>query len=169
MAENSGIIKERFVQKILEPVLAAQDEWGVLPSIAIAQACLESDYGRRLAAPNNFLGLKDLRFDRGSYRSRTVEDPLRSGPAVEADFEDFRNATHCLLAYGRLLARSPTYQRYRDALPDPAACARALQDIRYATDARYAEKLMQIVDGCDLRKYDGWDPRPPVAWTRSAA
>lgn len=146
--------RDAFIQRMLQPVLAARDQWGILPSIALAQACLESAYGTRLSAQHNYVGLKDVSFDAGSGGDiLTVEDPAMADAPRRARFENFRNETHCAMTLGRLLMRVPAYAQYRDALPDPEACALALQGV-YAMDMNYADKLMQIVDRHDLRRYD---------------
>jgi flagellar protein FlgJ len=151
--------QESFIAGMTEPALAARDAWGIIPSLLVAQACLESAYGTKLPAPHNYVGIKDLAFDRGGVNALTHDDPHRQGPARPARFEDFRNATHCFLQYGRLLMRSPSYKAYRRALSDPAAAARALQGT-YSTDANYAEELMRVWGEHDLGRIDKMDGPP---------
>lgn len=174
----SPLDQAAFIARVTPSALAARDEWGILVSLAVAQACLESNYGTQVPAPCNVLGLKDLPFDAGAgpavgthegFSGATTGDSRLSPPAgpvgpsrpekgslrpVRAVFEDFRDLTHCFLAYGRLLARSPTYAPYRAALPDVAACARALQAIGYSTDPQYAAKVLALWERQGLVRLD---------------
>ncbi len=54
--------QKQFLQRAIGPAHVSQRDTGVPASVTIAQAILESDWGRStLAAANNFFGIKAVK------------------------------------------------------------------------------------------------------------
>jgi flagellar protein FlgJ len=143
---------EEFVRDIWPLAERAGEELGVDPRAIVAQAALETGWGRRISrdahgvSGNNLFNIKaDSRWggERLSVRTLEFEGGLpkprvaafRAYPDLGAAFED----------YVRFLKGNP---RYAEALAngaEPARFAESLQAAGYATDPGYADKLRSIV------------------------
>ena len=147
-----------FLHTLLPAVERIQQRYALPASVVLAQAILESNWGRsRLArTAKNLFGIKAVsrhvdaitlptaEFDPGSARARIV--PARF--AVYASYED------CLGDYARLLAFAPRYAPARAVADDPVAFAEQLEACGYATDPGYAEKLACLIRRYRLTRFD---------------
>ena len=133
---------------------------GVPASVTVAQAILESDWGRsRLARQgNNLFGIKALGSVAGPAGVVTLAtwEHLDSGDViVQAPFKAYYTLKQSIVDHGSFFSRN---RRYADALAvagDAPAFARAIQDAGYATDPDYASKLIGLMDRYDLYRFDG--------------
>lgn len=120
-------------------------------SITLAQALLESDIGRsRLARENrNHFGIKCF--------SRTCEAGHCSNFSDDSHKDFFRifgSAKESFRAHSQLL-RKPRYERlFQLDKHDYEGWARGLSRAGYATDPRYSEKLIKLIEELDLDQYD---------------
>lgn len=132
---------------------------GVLPSVTVAQAIIESNWGRSglASAPyNNLFGIKaggywggrQVVMPTGEYlngRYVTVNAAFRAYDSQEASFRDH---TNFLLQNSRYAANgvinAPSYQ----------AMATGLQRAGYATDPSYAATLINVVQRYNLNALD---------------
>jgi hypothetical protein len=158
-----------FVQSLLPGATLADWAADIPASITLAQAILESGWGRS-APGNNLFGVKGTG-PAGTERRRVVE--YREGRRAHRRdlFRRYESVDQALEDHGRLLATSPRYEAARAAGEDRAAFAAALVG-RYASDPRYAEKLLGLIDRWQLGRFDvtapaGWrptSPLPPIPW-----
>lgn len=128
------------------------------PSVTIAQAILESDWGRSALSTraNNYFGIKAAgrAGTAGSVTMQTMEVANGQAYWVNAPFRAYRSLGDSVADHNLFLFEN---SRYRPALAvgsDPVAFASALQRAGYATDPRYAVKLVAIMDRYDLYRYD---------------
>ncbi len=131
---------------------------GVPASVTVAQAILESDWGRsRLTRQgNNLFGIKALNSagPAGVVTLATWEHVNGSDVVVQAPFKAYYTLEESIDDHGRFFTRN---RRYADALAvanDARAFARAIQDDGYATDPSYASKLIKLMDRYDLYRFD---------------
>jgi flagellum-specific peptidoglycan hydrolase FlgJ len=131
---------------------------GIFPSVKLAQAALESGYGKSQLSTlyKNFFGIKATPDWRGGVADMsTLEYYGTSTPSRILDgfrvygrdpFESFNDHT-------RFLNENP---RYKTALQANNAFeqANALQAAGYATDPNYANKLAQIITKYNLFELD---------------
>jgi flagellar protein FlgJ len=149
---------EDFVRKVLPHAVAAAAELGVAPAAIVAQAALETGWGRHVpagadGAGHNLFGIKAGAAWAGRQLGRaTVE--VANGLAVrtQAAFRAYDSVAAGFRDYVNLLRTSERYGGVRSAGEDPARFAHALQAGGYATDPHYARKLLQIVNGSTLRE-----------------
>jgi flagellar protein FlgJ len=149
---------EDFVRKVLPHAVAAAAELGVAPAAIVAQAALETGWGRHVPAStdgagHNLFGIKAGAAWAGRQLGRaTVE--VANGLAVrtQAAFRAYDSVAAGFRDYVNLLRTSERYGAVRGAGEDPARFAHALQAGGYATDPHYARKLLQIVNGSTLRE-----------------
>lgn len=151
---------ETFIAKLLPHARRYQERYGLPGCVAIAQAALETGWGRAIKG-NNLFGIKDRpgggrqTFTTHEYvggkRVRVV-DAFEAFPSVDAAFDELAE-----------LLMTSRYAPVRAVAHDPEAFADALQRCGYATDPAYATKLKAI-----LRKWRLAERLPPPA-RRAAA
>ena len=132
---------------------------GVPASVSVAQAILESDWGRsRLTRQgNNLFGIKALGGSSGPAGVVTLatwEHVAEEDVVVQAAFKAYFTLEQSIDDHARFFVRN---RRYRAALAvgnDPRAFADAIQDAGYATDPNYASKLIALMDRYDLYRFD---------------
>ncbi|MCR6496364.1 flagellar assembly peptidoglycan hydrolase FlgJ [Thermomonas sp. S9] len=149
---------EAFVRSVWPHAQKAAAELGVPPKALVAQAALETGWGRRLAGKNgqatshNLFGIKAG----GNWRGDQVEAPTHEyvdGTRVttRARFRSYRSAADSFADYARLL-QGPRYAAARASGGNVHQFASALQRAGYATDPAYAAKIVAIADGATLRR-----------------
>jgi flagellar protein FlgJ len=148
-----------FVSRMSRAAHVASQQSGVPARLILGQAALESGWGRREikgedgSATYNLFGIKAGSNWKGKavnvmtteYENgipRKVVQPFRAYSSYEEAFAD----------YARLLGDSPRYERVANASTEIEA-ARKIQQAGYATDPRYAEKLIGIMS--QLRPQSG--------------
>ncbi len=141
-----------FVQRLWPHAQAAADELGVSPRALIAQAALETGWGRHISrdaegrSSNNLFNIKaDARWDGPSVTVSTLE--FRDGlPRREfARFRAYDSLADSFRDYVNFLRGNPRYERALAKADAPEAFVTELQQAGYATDPRYAEKIIDIL------------------------
>jgi flagellum-specific peptidoglycan hydrolase FlgJ len=135
------------------------------PSVTIAQAILDSGWGRsQLAAKyRNYFGIKasGTQGTAGVVTMPTIEFYGGQAVWVNAAFRAYRSLADSVTDHHRFLQEN---SRYRAILQyganNPAAFARGLQQAGFATDPQYADKLLNIMDRYQLYVYDVWYGSP---------
>ncbi len=141
----------------------AQEEMknnGIPASIKLGQAALESNFGRSELAvnANNYFGIKcrgekDCTSKVYQYKDDDYDSNGKLIPSTFMAFntpnESFRMHTHFLKTnmkrYGKLFDLGPK---------DYKAWARGLSECGYATDPKYADKLIATIEKHNLQQYD---------------
>jgi flagellum-specific peptidoglycan hydrolase FlgJ len=142
---------ESYVQQFAKVAIAEMETFGIPASITLAQGLLESNAGdSRLATEsNNHFGIKCRRKCRGcTCRNYTDDDIYDMFRVFDSDWESYRE--HSKLLQGA---------RYKHLLKldksDYKGWAHGLKKAGYATDKRYAQKLIKIIEGLRLWRFDG--------------
>jgi len=143
---------EEFVAAMWPAAQETARKLGVDPRVLIAQAALETGWGRSVTqhsdgqSSHNLFNIKAGNgWDGRSVNVATLE--YRDGVAVKerASFRSYESYRHSFADYAQFLQSQP---RYREALAhagDPKQFLSALQDAGYATDPRYADKIAAIL------------------------
>ena len=146
-----------FVASIARGAVWSDWAHGVPASVTIAQAILESNWGK--SAPGfNLFGLKG-EGPAGSTKRRVVEYRGGKRKIRTAHFRAYTHVDEALADHARILANGRQYARARAVNEDLARYAQALQGT-YATDPRYADKLTAMIERYGLARFD-WNPRSP--------
>lgn len=148
-----------FLAATVDAAVYSDWRWDVPASVTLAQAVLESDWGRS-APGNNLFGMKGVG-PAGATERPVVEYSRGRRKVKRAKFRAYLDVAGSLYDHGRLLGERPVYARARAGGEDPAAWARGLVGV-YATDPRYATKLVDLIDRRDLDRFD-WAPASPFA------
>jgi flagellar protein FlgJ len=150
---------EAFVAEIWPHAQAAAAELGVDPRMLVAQAALETGWGRSVMRgpdgkpSHNLFGIKASGGWQGAAVTHgTVEFRAGVMQRERAAFRAYGSVGESFADYVRLVRDNP---RYRDAVAagaDGARFAEALERAGYATDPQYAEKLKAIAGGPTLKR-----------------
>jgi len=147
-----------FIKSIVKGAVAAYKKHGVLPSLTLAQAILESYWGRsNLSAKyNNLFGIKaGSNWNGKTVNLRTGEqNPNGSRYTINADFRVYDNVAdsiedHALLLCGSRYKNVIASKNYKDA-------CYAVKAAGYATSINYANNLIRIIEQFGLNQ---WDPK----------
>ena len=154
--------RDQFIQAVGEAAREVANEYNLYASVMVAQAALESGYGRSgLSLPpnHNLFGIK------GHYNGQSVKMPTseysrdRGWYRINADFRKYPSYRESLVDNAKLLrggtAWNPRF--YAGAWKENAGsyqeATQWLQG-RYATDPSYASKLNNIIRLYNLAQYD---------------
>jgi LysM repeat protein len=150
--------QREFILKIAPGARQSQRETGVPASVTLAQAILESDWGRsRLSMEaNNLFGIKAQRGpgSAGVYNISTWEVSGGDNIMVMAGFKAYQSVADSIVDHGRWFHDNSRYHGALKVTDDPRAFARAIADAGYATDPAYPGKLIGLMDKYDLYAYD---------------
>ena len=157
--QNAQISATRFIKTIAPAAQREQKRTGIPASIIIAQAGLESEWGRSSLAQkyHNLFGVKAM--DK-KHRVRLMTTEYLNGKKkhVKVYFATYDSWADSIDAHTRLLLAGTTdnphrYQNVTKAKNYKEA-ARDLQQDGYATDPDYANKLINAIQKFNLQKYD---------------
>ena len=152
-------LKLDFIKEIAPIAQNIDHEYGIFASVTIAQAALESDFGRSTLASkyHNLFGVKGsdlsntkeletMEYLNGSWV--TIKDRFRVYSSIEESITD-----HSLLFVNGTTWNNNQYEHVL-AADSPASAAKALEQDGYATDPTYASKLVELIQQYNLTKYD---------------
>jgi flagellar protein FlgJ len=143
--------KEQFVKQLWSYAEQAAEQLGVQPRVLIAQAALETGWGKAVinkADGNNSHNLFNIKADKYWQGSQAKVASLEYEHGVAkkhvSGFRVYDSFQESFQDYVSFIKNNP---RYRDALQqakNPQRYMQALQQAGYATDPNYADKVMQI-------------------------
>lgn len=150
---------ENFIKKFKDEIIISTYGTSLLPSVKMAQACLETGYGASfIGEANNLFGIKaageHTPYWKGDHvSSATFEIVSGSQITIYAKFRKYRSVTDCIRDHSYLLT---SLDRYKPVLAAKTAedQAKALQSCGYATAVNYANTLIDIINKYDLKKLD---------------
>lgn len=128
----------------------------VKPSIAIAQACLTTDYGCKVSAPYNYWGFAPKNGETSIIRSKEVIIDGKS-KIVDCKFRAFENIDQSIKEYNKkILERIP--EELKNSLMD-ITVEETMFHIQneqnpFAQDKNYTKKILSIIKRYDLEKLD---------------
>ena len=150
----------QFLAASIAPAQQSQRDTRVPASVTIAQAILESGWGRSSlsANDNNFFGMKC--FTQGPYatgcRTYVTNECTAAGvcTTTSAIFRTYPSSLASFRDHGMLLSTASRYAGAFAFTGDPNQFAAELQKGGYATDPAYGAKLATIMTNYNLYQYD---------------
>jgi flagellar protein FlgJ len=138
---------QSFAQQMAPLLQEAGRQLGVSPKLLLAQAALETGWGRSVVG-NNVFGIKAG----GSWTGAevtTMTHEVEAGQTVprQASFRAYPTLDAAVQDYVALIGNSPRYRAVVGVGNDVAAYGQALLAGGYATDNEYAQKLEAIAAG----------------------
>lgn len=164
-----GMDHDAFIAYVGNIAKADMKSSGILASIVIAQAILESSWGQSELSlkANNLFGMKanlsgntwDSCWDGDIYAKKSPEDD-GNGNIIEvlSDFRAYDSPTLSIMDHSDYLcgAKNGDKLRYEGLFgeTDYRTAAQIIKDGGYATDSKYVDKLCNIIEEYNLDSYD---------------
>jgi len=151
--------QQSFLDATAQAARDAATLTGVPASVTVAQAILESDWGRSGLAvyANNYFGMKamgTLGNDGVIYMQTSEYDADGELYETTAAFRAYKSLGDSLADHDRLLETASRYAQAMRASKDPQQFAALLADAGYSTDPAYAAKLVSLMDRYNLYLLD---------------
>lgn len=142
---------DEFVNTMLPMAKEAADRIGVDPRYLVAQAALETGWGKSVmraqdgSSSHNLFGIKAGSSWKGDS-ARAITSEFRDGAMVKEtaqfrSYASYKDSFHDLVT---LLQSNNRYQDVVKSADNPEQFVRELQKAGYATDPNYANKISQI-------------------------
>lgn len=149
--------EEEFISRYSKPILYATDYTKIFPSVKIAQAALETGWGKSIIG-NNLFGIKATgktnQYWNGDSITGMTTEYLNGIPyTVSGNFRKYKQLSDSIRDHNLLITEN---SRYKTALSvtTPEAQSAALKASGYATDPNYATKLISIINQYNLKRFD---------------
>ncbi|HAT53795.1 MAG TPA: mannosyl-glycoprotein endo-beta-N-acetylglucosamidase, partial [Lactobacillus sp.] len=151
---NLSASQTAFFKSVIPGALAGWRTYGVIPSITIAQAILESGWGASYlsTAAHNLFGIK------GSYNGNSIYLPTSEYyggryVTITAAFRAYANNSQSIQDHGAFLSEN---SRYSNLLWDSnfVSVAYKIRADGYATDPSYSTSLIRLVNSYGLNILD---------------
>lgn len=149
-AQKRNKIYEDYIKKYREIAVHEMKKHHIPASITLAQGLLESGAGRGELArkANNHFGIKCG----GRWNGRTVR---HDDDARNECFRAYKNAEDSYKDHSKFLRDGARYQFLFDLkITDYKGWAKGLKKAGYATDSKYAYRLINLIELYDLYEYD---------------
>jgi flagellar protein FlgJ len=151
-----------FSQKLMPLLQKAGAQLGVSPKILLAQAAIETGWGRSVVG-NNLFGIKagsswtGAKVDAATHEYEngqliSIADAFRAYPNAEASVQDFVS----------LVQNSPRYRAALGKADDVVGYAQALIAGGWATDINYVSKLQAVATGPSVAAVSVSQAAPPA-------
>lgn len=195
---NTCTTEQEYIDQIAEPARRVCARYGYLPSVLIAQSCLESGYGipgywdnpqiSALVRYNNMVGIKSELLNKSwtdiglsvwpgkSLEKETPEVYNGKSVIIKDSFRKYDSVEQSLADFLCFLTWAsndgpggvPKYGRPVLDIKDPAALIKAVHERGYATGTTYAKNVMSIVKRHSLTTYDNLENAEPTTYYPAA-
>ena len=167
LAEKTGdaktppveLTEEKFTQSIVDSLKG--QKLNILPSVTIAQAILESNWGKSSLAreAKNLFGIKASKDWTGQVYKKQTKEQKATGEVytITADFRKYGSYLESIKDHDKFFVSTPwRRENYRKVLEakNYKTQALALRECGYATDLNYGHKLIQLIERLGLQQYD---------------
>jgi flagellar protein FlgJ len=150
----------QFLSASIAPAQQSQRETRVPASVTLAQAILESGWGRSSLSANdkNFFGMKC--FTQGTYasgcRTYITSECTSAGvcSTTSATFRTYASSLNSFRDHGALLATNSRYAPAFNYTRVPNQFAEEIRRAGYATDPLYTSKLVNVMTKYNLYQYN---------------
>lgn len=165
--------KQDYIDKVSKIAVNLYKETRILPSVIVAQTCLETGYGlgkdsTLLMEVNNLLGMKAellsstwAEFSVWNGKTITKRTPeVYNGVLtyINDKFRVYTDYENCIRDYEMFLlhVKNGSGYKYRKVagMTDPREVITAISRGGYATDPSYITKVMKLIEENNLTKYD---------------
>ena len=147
-----------FIESVAPGAIETYKKYGVLPSLTLAQAILESGWGESglSANYNNLFGIKAGSSWTGKRANLQTKEQNSDGSyvTIRSDFRAYDSVSESIDDHGKLL----TNDRYKPVIAAKnykEACQK-VRECGYATSLSYSSSLINIIEKYGLNQ---WDPK----------
>lgn len=146
-----------YIEEYKELAIIEMYRTGIPASITIAQGLHESNYGQSNLATkaNNHFGIKCKRYWNGNTYYHKDDDTNAQGKIIKSCFRAYDSAIDSYVDHSNFLKYTAHYQKlFKLSKTDYRGWAYGLKKAGYATDKKYAEKLISKVEKYNLQALD---------------
>lgn len=144
--------QQKFIASIRPHAEQAAKALNVSPEVIMAQAALETGWGKHVIHTQNGQNSFNLfnikaggAWSGDSINVSTLEYKGNKANLERGDFRKYNSYAESFADYVKLLQNNDRYQQALQAGTNSAAYAQALQDAGYATDPDYAAKIRELL------------------------
>lgn len=161
---NEGAVAN-YIERFWKTAQQEQEKFNIPASITLAQALLESAVGTSLLATkhNNHFGIKCF-----SKKCRKGHCVNFKDDSHKDYFVHFKSAWFSFRMHSRVLLKDRYQKRIKGSM-DYKVWAKCLQEAGYATDKKYAEKLIGVIETYNLAQYDVYTGEVSRTYTATAS
>jgi Mannosyl-glycoprotein endo-beta-N-acetylglucosaminidase len=148
---------EEYILRFKDLAMLQQLTTNIPASIKLGQAVYESQAGESELAmnANNHFGLKCKTCPETNVYWKKDDEYNKKGELVYSKFQRFPTAEASFFAHSQRLTTDARYRAlFNNERTDYRAWAYGLKACGYATDKRYAEKLIAIIEKYGLHRFD---------------
>jgi len=147
-------IQTEFIRQISGYAQQDMQKTGILASLTIAQAILESGWGKyTIGNANNLFGYKG-KYNGQSVMSKTKEYVKGKWIEIVAEFRKYPSWLESIADHSRLLTSNARYRAVVGERDYKKACI-AVHKAGYATAPNYSASLINLIEQYKLYQYDG--------------
>lgn len=191
--------EQEYLDQIIEPVRRCCKRYGYLPSVLIAQSCLENGYGIRsywdnpqieaLMKYNNMVGIKSELLNKSwadcglsvwpgkSITKRTPEEYNGRMVTITDSFRIYDNIEQsfadflCFMTWASNYGKGgePKYGEKVLGCKDSSTLISKVSKLGYATGSTYPSSVLRIIKKHNLTQYDNLDGVTPTIYYPAAA
>lgn len=154
-AATTGTAEQKaFINKIGPMASNDMKASGILASLTVAQAILESGWGKSglTTAANNLFGIKGA-YNGEGYTCKTQEWDGAKYITIDATFRKYPSWAESMADHSALFNRLDRYKNLRGLTDYKLACQYVRED-GYATDPSYSSKLVSLIETYNLTAWD---------------
>jgi len=147
---------EKFIKKIGNAAVKYYKTYRILPSLTVAQAILESGWGKSGLAKecHNYFGMKWVEGCGCKYKAYPTNEQRSDGTyyTITAKFRKYSNLSRGIKGYYEFL-QYPRYKALKNVTDYRLAC-KLIRDCGWATSLSYTELLISLIEQYDLTRFD---------------
>ena len=148
----NGTVQQNFISRMLPHATQASQASGVPPQLMLGQAALESGWGKReinMADGSNSYNLFGIKAN-ANWNGKVAEGlttEYKNGVAYKQveRFRAYSSYAEAFQDYAGMIGNNPRYSEVLQQGGDITGMAQAMQKAGYATDPKYAEKLVRVM------------------------
>lgn len=147
---------QQFIQQIGKAAIKYYEKYKILPSLTIAQAILESNWGRSGLAVDchNYFGMKWVEGCGTDYKTYSTREQRSDGVyyTIQAKFRKYASLEEGIKGYYDFL-QYPRYKNLKGVTDYKDACKLIRLD-GWATSLTYTNNLIKLIETYKLTSYD---------------
>ncbi|TCL60584.1 flagellum-specific peptidoglycan hydrolase FlgJ [Kineothrix alysoides] len=149
--------QKKFIEQIGNAAVSYYKTYGILPSLTIAQAILESAWGKSGLSRDcyNYFGMKWTKNCGCDYKEYYTKEQNADGSyvTITAKFRRYANTEEGIRGYYLFLSGYKRYSNLKGVTDSSLACDLIRQD-GWATSLSYATNLKNLIKNYNLTQYD---------------
>lgn len=135
-----------FVERMMPIAKKVAQKFNLNPIVIVAQAALETGWGKHVGSSNNFFGIKANSSWAGDAQMQKSDEYVNGVRVSEVSaFRAYKSPEQSVEDYANFIVSNQRYAKAASVSSDPDLYFEEIQKSGYATDPNYALKLKSIV------------------------